>query len=118
MATVGTKLYTWLYGHRVGEDDFGNVYYEAKSTPKQGRRKRWVMYKGIPEASKVPAIWHGWLHYTHEQPLKPEEAKRYSWQKEHLPNLTGTKYAYAPPGHASKGGQRVAVAADYQAWKP
>ena len=56
---------------------------------KAGRkRKRWVIYNGIVEASKVPAEWHAWLHYTAEAPLST--ANEFEWQKEHLPNLTGT----------------------------
>ena len=30
------------------------------------RRKRWVIYNGVVEASRVPADWHGWLHYTND----------------------------------------------------
>ena len=25
--SIGTKLYTWMYGKFVGTDDFGNKYY-------------------------------------------------------------------------------------------
>ena len=28
--TVGTKLYTYFNGKKVGEDYFGNFYYESK----------------------------------------------------------------------------------------
>ena len=93
-------IYTWLNGRKVGKDQFGNLYYEHKSEPKAGRkRKRWVIYNGIVEASKVPAEWHAWLHYTAEAPLST--ANEFEWQKEHLPNLTGTRYAYRPPGHVA-----------------
>ena len=27
--TFGTQFHTWRYGKRVGEDEFGNVYYGA-----------------------------------------------------------------------------------------
>lgn len=118
MATLGTLLHTWLHGNPVGEDEFGNRYYEERRAPKEGRRRRWVVYKGIPEASKVPPYWHGWLHYTHEKPMAQEEAKRYPWQKDHLPNLTGTPYAYMPSGHILKGGKRAKAISDYEAWRP
>ena len=29
-STVGTNLYTFLKGKKVGEDHFGNYYYESK----------------------------------------------------------------------------------------
>lgn len=118
MAHIGTRLFTWLSGKQVGVDQFGNVYYEARKAPPSGRRRRWVVYQGQPEASKVPPNWHGWLHYTHDHPMTVEEANRYDWQKEHLPNLTGTKYAYLPPGHVLKGTKRDSTTADYEPWRP
>lgn len=115
--TIGTKIYTWLNGREVGQDQFGNTYYEHKSEPSAGaRRKRWVIYKGLNEASKVPPEWHAWLHYTAEAPL--DGGPDYEWQKEHLPNLTGTRYAYRPPGHVLAGGKRDAATGDYEAWTP
>lgn len=113
--TITTKIHTWLNGIYIGEDQFGNKYYEHKKVNKtSGRKKRWVIYKGLPEASKVPAEWHGWLHYTFDTVPK----KRYKWQKQHMPNLTGTELAYRPPGHILKGGKRDKAIGDYQAWEP
>jgi len=117
-ATIGTTLFTWMYGRFVGRDEFGNRYFEARRTDKStGRRKRWVMYEGKPEASKVPATWHGWLHYTLAAPI-PAAAHKYGWQKEHIPNLTGTTGRYLPAGHISKGGARAQATADYEPWQP
>lgn len=118
MVALGTWLHTVVCGKLVGEDEFGNRYFEARRAPKTGRRKRWVVYKGMPEASKVPPAWHGWLHYTHAHPLSVQEAQRYPWQKAHLPNLTGTPYAYVPPGHLRRGGERDRTTADYEPWQP
>ncbi len=118
-ATIGTKLHTLLRGKLVGEDEFGNRYYtERKVSCCGGRGKRWVIYLGVPEASKVPAHWHGWLHYTHDQMPTADAAKRYPWQKEHKPNLTGTKLRYLPPGHVLGEGDRPVNASDYQPWQP
>ena len=33
-ATVGTKLFTYLKGKKVGEDYFGNSYYESRDKKK------------------------------------------------------------------------------------
>src|SRR3546814_17367741 len=103
---VGLRLFTWLNGKLVGEDAFGNRYYVHKSgRQRDGRQMRWVAYNGLAEASKVPPEWHGWLHHLTDTP--PEAtAPRYAWQKEHMPNLTGTRYAYRPPGHVLQGGKR------------
>ena len=119
MATIGTLLYTFFKGTKVGEDRFGNSYYEAKAERNAiGLKKRWVIYKGTPEASKVPALWHSWLHYTTNELPDETKAPRYSWLKEHLPNLTGTKHAYMPPGDVNSGAKRAATVADYQPWNP
>ncbi len=118
-ATTGTRLFTLFRGKWMGTDEFGNRYYEARSgADSVGRKRRWVMYNGIAESSKVPPAWHGWLHHTLDAPLADKQAKKFKWQKPHLPNLTGTQGRYLPPGHLLKGGKRDANEADYQAWKP
>ena len=71
-----------------------------------------------PEASKVPAEWHGWLHGTQIEPPTEVKPVHYPWMKPHLPNLTGTALAYRPPGHTLSGGRRAAATGDYQAWSP
>lgn len=104
--TIGTQWFTFLNGKKVGEDDQGNVYY----TQKKGA-KRWVIYNGDIEASRVPPEWHAWLHYTvKETPLeRPPVVK--SWEKEHEANKTGSIDAYFPGGNKNKTG-------DYEAWTP
>ena len=47
-----------------------------------------------------------------------EAEQRFDWQKDHLPNLTGTRYAYRPPGHVLSGGQRDKATGDYEPWTP
>jgi NADH:ubiquinone oxidoreductase subunit len=111
------KLRTWFKGELVGKDSFGNLYYREKGKETL-KEKRWVVYKGYPEASKVPAEWHGWLHHQVEKPLPVAVLKRWPWEKSHLPNLSGTPYAYRPPGHFFAGGKRNSATGDYVAWKP
>ncbi|MBX9804376.1 MAG: NADH:ubiquinone oxidoreductase subunit NDUFA12 [Alphaproteobacteria bacterium] len=102
---------TWWRGRFVGEDIQGNKYFEGKKMMRYGKLRRWVIYKGRVEASKVPAEWHGWLHYTNDEP--PESRHPYPWEKAHLPNLTGTKYAHQP-----KGLRGIEPEKDYVAWEP
>lgn len=117
--TITTRLYTFFNGQLVGEDRFGNRYYKSRHTKRGAHEKRWVIYRGIAEPSKVPPDWHGWLHYTHDNvPLTRAPKKRYAWEKQHQPNLTGTKGAYVPPGHLLRGGERDKATADYEAWRP
>ncbi len=112
--TFGTRIFTSRKGVKVGEDDQGNIYYREKN----GRR-RWVIYKNGPmDASRVPADWHGWLHYTMDDIPSEKPLPTKDWEKEHVPNLTGTAAAYAPTGAARAGGERAATASDYEAWSP
>ncbi len=96
---LGTILYTWIFGELVGSDEFGNRYYHNPEDLRRGRERRWVMYKGDHEPSKVPPEWHAWIHHTVPQPLTESAAQAPVWQKPHQPNLTGTEHAYYPmPG--------------------
>lgn len=112
-ATIGTALFTRRFGKRVGEDATGNVYYQNAD----GSR-RWVIYKGEAEASQVSPEWHGWLHHTWQQPPTEAPLPRKPWERPHVPNMTGTRLAYHPPGSilAPAGGPKVQ--SDYEAWSP
>ncbi|KAF0145048.1 MAG: NADH dehydrogenase, partial [Rhodospirillaceae bacterium] len=67
--TIGTRFFTWFRGRLVGTDAYGNRYYRGPLRVPGGRERRWILYKGRPEASKVPPEWHAWLHYTVDAPL-------------------------------------------------
>lgn len=114
--SIGTRLFTRLRGRSIGSDALGNIYYEERRARAGVRRRRWVMFKGVPEASVVPPEWHAWLHYTTDTPL-PDTGRR-PWQKPHQPNATGTPFGYRPPGHDYKGGHRAPATGDYEAWTP
>ncbi len=112
-ATPGTLLTTWFSGTAVGRDKFGNRYYQSKD----GKR-RWVLYAGTVEASRVPPEWHGWMHHTFANPPTVEPLKAKSWELEHEPNLTGTPGAYRPEGSLWNEGKRPPATGDYEAWRP
>jgi NADH:ubiquinone oxidoreductase subunit len=119
--TFGTQLWTWLYGEFVGEDEFGNRYYRTKGgkiDPTLAVERRWVIYNGVAEASKVPPSWHGWLHHIVDVPPTQEETRTYAWEKPHRPNLTGTPAAYRPSGSMLRQGRRPKATGDYKAWVP
>ena len=118
--TIATKIYTWWRGIEVGRDSFGNRYYRDKTGILRNRReKRWVVYEGEAEATKVPPAWHAWLHHLIAEPPPPEGlAPAKPWHKPHLPNQTGTPNAYRPPGHEYQGGVRAKATGDYEAWTP
>jgi NADH:ubiquinone oxidoreductase subunit len=115
-ASLGTMI--GLAGKsRVGEDALGNVYYQG-GRDTNGNPRRWVIYNGANDASRVAPEWFSWLH--HQVDDVPDRAlpTRRAWQKPALPNLTGTDHAYRPPGALEKGGQRAVATGDYEAWAP
>ena len=89
------KIYCLIFAKKVGNDEYGNTYYVKKSnSPKNNHReRRFVNYKGIVEASKVPQCWNAWLHHVVKDPPVTDQRKP-EWIKEHTPNLTGSPYSY------------------------
>lgn len=110
-ASLGTALFSWRNGTSVGEDALGNVY-------REGAGRRWVIYKGSNDVSRVPPEWYAWL--TRQIDAVPDEAlpPPPKFLREAAPNLTGTALAYRPPGALERGGRRAAATGDYQAWTP
>ena len=112
--TVGTKLYTYLKGKKVGEDYFGNYFYESRD-----KRKRWCIYSYQSDASKVSPEWNSWLRFlTNSCPT--DEAMTHEWQKRFSGNLTGLDGAYKPEIlRANKKNEDLdRYQSDYKAWKP
>lgn len=115
--TIGTQLWSARHGEQVGTDAAGNTYYR-KPAKDGGKERRWVIYNGDNEASRVPPRWHGWLHHTHDDVPAPGEALPHPWVREHRPNPTGTASAYVRPGALPSGKERPKTLGDYEAWSP
>ncbi|MGC9371048.1 MAG: NADH:ubiquinone oxidoreductase subunit NDUFA12 [Paracoccaceae bacterium] len=109
--TIGTQLFTWRKGVKVGEDEQGNAFYQTRD----GKR-RWVIFNGECEASRISPDWHGWLHHTYDEPPTKAPLTHKPWEKPHVENLTGTALAYAPPGSIRQAAP--AERRDYEAWQP
>ena len=109
--TVGTALWTRRKGTEVGRDDEGNIYYVNAD-----KSRRWVIYNGEADASRVAPEWHGWLHHMWEEPPSKVPVPNKPWEKPHLPNLTGTPMAYAPAGSIRRTDPEPR--SDYEAWTP
>ncbi len=108
ISQAGTYLRTLISGVSVGRDEFGNRYYRERGKPRapyggRVRQKRWVLYKGAPEPTKVPPEWHMWLHYMADAPL--HEDARKPWQKPYEGGFAATPVAREAENN-------------YQAWKP
>ena len=102
---------------RVGEDSLGNVYYEG-GRDTNGKPRRWVIYRGANDASRVAPEWFSWLHHQVDELPDERSAPPRGWQKPAVPNMTGTDQAYRPSGALEKGGRRAAATGDYEAWTP
>lgn len=109
--TIATRVLTWRHGRKVGEDAQGNVYFQTADGV-----RRWVVYNGEAEASRIGPEWHGWLHHTWQEPPTVAPLPRRPWEKPHQPNLTGTEAAYRPAGSLLAAHPRAPK--DYEAWSP
>ena len=103
--TFGTRITIFLFGKFAGKDDLGNKYYETK------KGKRFVIYNGEVDASKIPNEWYSWMHFTPNKIENSHELEKFIWQKPHKPNLTGTDEAYYP--NKNKNG----IKKKYTSWK-
>ena len=117
-ATIGTLLNSALTGEHVGTDAAGNRYYRARKPGPLGNERRWVIYEGPNDASRVPAEWHGWLHGSYDGVPESHLPPARIWEANYTPNATGTGAAYRPQGALERGGRRAAATGDYQAWTP
>ena len=113
-ATLGTSLFTRRFGREAGRDEAGNIYFQHRDN----KARRWVIYAGSNDGSRVPPGWQAWLRGTiDELPDKSLPARR-AFEKPPLANVTGTELAYRPGGALGSGTKRAASTGDYQAWKP
>jgi len=103
--TLGTRIQTLFFGKLIGKDHLGNKYYESKN----GRR--WVIYKGEVEATKISDEWYSWIHFTNNKIEKVHDLKKFEWQKPHMSNMTGTEKAYHPKKNTN------ATKKKYNTWK-
>lgn len=110
-ATLNTLIDTWRHGEKVGEDAQGNRFYRSRDD-----KKRWVIYNGEAEASRISPDWHGWLHHTYDSPPTDAPLPHKPWEKPHQENLTGTPLAYAPAGSIRR--PEPVERRDYEAWTP
>ena len=109
--TLGTKLFTFIRGKQVGTDNENNKFYVHK----KNSQKRWIIYNGLMDASRIPAEWHDWLHYRTDE-IPNESDKKPNWYKIHKENVTGTAEAYNPD--KSKQNEPEILKKNYEPWKP
>ena len=103
--TFGTRITIFLFGKFVGKDDLGNKYYQTK------KGKRFIIYNGEVDASKIPNEWYSWMHFTKNKIENIHDLNKYEWQKPHLPNQTGTENSYHPNKNNEQNNKK------YKSWK-
>jgi NADH:ubiquinone oxidoreductase subunit len=117
-ATIGALYDISRRGRVVGEDEQGNTYYEERKPSLDGRPRRWVVYNGYAEPSRIPPDWFGWMHYTLDEPPTVRALPRKAWEKPHVPNLSGTPFAWHRRGSLASPLPRTPTVSDYQPWRP
>ena len=119
--TFGTQVWTKLYGEFVGEDEFGNRYYRTKGgkiDPTLGFERRWVIYRGITEASKIPPAWHGWMHHVVDVPPTAEQDQTAPVGEAAPAQSHGHARSLSAERFDLGEGRRPKATGDYKAWTP
>ena len=112
--TVGTKLYTYFNGKKVGEDYFGNFYYESKD-----KKNRWCIYSNGLTLQKLVLNGTVGLDLFQLQ-VQKITVRLISGRKQFNGNLTGLDSAYKPRIVRTSGSEEDldSYQSDYKAWKP
>ena len=113
--TIGTWLDTKRHGYLIGQDSQGNSYYKSSNDVKTQRR--WVIYNGTIEASRIPPEWHLWIHRITDTPPTEMDMLEKSFEKPHQENLTASPLGYAPVNSLVHKDIKKSVP-DYTAWSP
>ena len=113
-ASLGTTIMSRRHGEEAGRDDAGNIYFRHRKDP----ARRWVIYDGSNDSSRVPPGWNAWLRGTIDDLPEKSLPSRRKFELDPEPNLTGTMAAYRPGGSLASKGIRPASTGDYEAWKP
>ena len=113
-ASWGTSLFSRRNGEEAGRDEAGNIYFRHREDP----ARRWVMYAGANDSSRVPPGWNAWLRGTIDGVPDKALPPRRPFEQPPAANLTGSDQAWRPAGSIRTGGKRAAATGDYSAWTP
>lgn len=113
-ASWGTNIVTRMRGEEMGRDEAGNIYFRHRKDP----ARRWVIYSGSNDSSRVPPGWNAWLRGTIDDVPEKTLPERRAFEQPPVPNLTGSAEAWRPAGSTRGGGRRPLATGDYSAWTP
>lgn len=85
-------------GTKIGEDKYGNTYYENKSYFMGRSRFVDFPYKGRLEfdGSQIPPEWHRWMHYMTDDPPTSTPPTQQKFSIDHIKNTSGSNDCYVP----------------------
>ena len=111
---IGTLLYSFLKGKKIGQDKIGNKFYIHK----KNKNKKWVLFKYKVDPTSLDVKWQIWLTTTNSKVPIAIEENNFKWQKEKQPNLTGTINSYHPKINTNKKKQDITKENKKSTWDP
>ena len=111
---IGTILYSFLNGKKVGEDNQGNKFFIHK----KNKKKRWVLYKKKVDPTTLEVRWQIWLTEIDKDKEITINNPNFKWQKDKKANLTGTQDAYHPRRNLEEKKMYDDKKNKYSVWKP
>ena len=112
--SVGTILYSFLFGKMIGKDKIGNKFFIHRKI----KGKKWVLYKKNIDPTALEVKWQIWLTNTDMNSVNISEEKNYAWQKTKKANLTGTINSYHPSTSIENGIDNIKKNIKNSIWKP
>ena len=88
-ASWGTSIFSRRNGEEAGRDEAGNIYFRHRQEP----ARRWVMYAGANDSSRVPPGWNAWLRGTIDGVPERALPPRRPFEQPAQANLTGSDQA-------------------------
>ena len=110
---IGTILYSFFKGKKIGQDKAGNKFYVHK----KNKNKKWVLYKYNIDPTSLTVKWQVWLTNKNNELLVNEE-NSFKWQKNKQPNVTGTINSYHPKGNIDKRNKNIMKENKNSIWDP
>ena len=93
----------------------GNIYYQDK----KDAARRWVIYAGDNDGSRVPPDWHAVAARDDRRTARQRRCRRCASSRQApTPNLTGTMAAFRPDGALGWGRSGPPSTGDYEPWMP
>ena len=111
---IGTLLYSFLKGKKIGQDKIGNKFYVHK----KNKNKKWVLYKNNIDPTSIDVQWQIWLTDIKSAEPLPDKKNNFKWQKNKQANPTGTLNSYHPKISIDKRKKSITNDTKSSIWNP